>query len=361
MIHIFVGTKAQLIKMAPIMRELDEREVEYNFVFSGQHRETVNELLDCFSLKPPDCKLYDGPDITGIGQMIAWGTRLLLAAQKEGKRVWQADRRGIVLVHGDTASTLLGALLARLNGLRCAHVESGLNSGTLLSPFPEEIIRRIVFRLSNVLFAPGDEPEMRLKRRRARVINTRQNTLIDSLRLALDSRPSDALSIPKGEFALVSLHRFENIFSRKRLLWLCRTLTDIARKLPVLFILHKPTAVRLDKYGLKSSLERTTEISLRPRYDYVDFIHILNAAALMITDGGSNQEECYYLGKPCLIMRDETERSEGLGSNALLSKYDLNAIHRFVNDWKAYEKPPPALIERPSEIIVDELTSLGYA
>jgi UDP-N-acetylglucosamine 2-epimerase (non-hydrolysing) len=156
MIHVVLGTKAQLIKMAPVMRRLREREIQYNYIATGQHRDTMHDMLTEFELPPPDVTLYTGPDITKPFQMAKWTASILRRCITSRKEIFGQDKQGIVLVHGDTLSTLLGALAGRLAGLKVGHVESGLRSFHLFDPFPEELTRLLTFRLSHLLFCPGD-------------------------------------------------------------------------------------------------------------------------------------------------------------------------------------------------------------
>lgn len=355
MIHVFIGTKAQLIKMAPVMRELQDRGIPYNFIFSGQHQATVDNIRDEFGIKPPDVTLYSGKDITGILQMLVWSMRVIFHAFRHRDKVWMKDRNGIVLNHGDTFSTLLGTVLARLAGHRSAHVESGLRSFKLFSPFPEEITRLITFKLTNIYFAPGEWALSNLARYRGTKINTHYNTLLDSLAIsekAIDCAPVD---IPAGQFAVVSLHRFENIFSRRRLRKIVHLLCEISAEIPLLFILHKPTEKKLAQFKLRSILEQSENIELRPRYSYFQFMRLTKAASAVITDGGSNQEECYYLGKPCLIMREATERQEGLGRNAALVGYDIDFIVKTLRQLPTAKPVTSGIRHSPSQIIVDSL------
>ena len=145
MIHIVLGTKAQLIKMVPIMVRLTEQNVPYNFISTGQHRATMKEMLGEFGLKQPDVVLYDGPDIVSLPKMLLWMLRILWRCVFSRRRIFGEQPTGMVLVHGDTFSTLLGALMGRLAGLRVGHVESGLRSFNLLHPFPEELTRVLTF------------------------------------------------------------------------------------------------------------------------------------------------------------------------------------------------------------------------
>lgn len=355
MIHVFIGTKAQLIKMAPIMAELQRRGIPYNFIFSGQHQATVDNIREEFALKAPDITLYQGRDITGVVQMLTWSLRILLFSIRNRQRVWQGDKNGVVLNHGDTFSTLLGALLARTAGHRCAHVESGLRSFRLFHPFPEEITRLLTFRLTNTYFAPGEWALANLAAYRGTKINTVHNTLLDALRTGASAVNEAQVDIPSAPFGVVSIHRFENIFSRSRLTEIVNLLLRVSATTPLIFILHKPTEQKLEQYGLRATLESCPNVELRPRYSYFQFIKLIRQADFVITDGGSNQEECHYLAKPCIIMRAATERREGMGHNAVVCNYDYDLIMRVIEHLPDYAVAPGNLDTSPTQIIVDTL------
>ena len=255
MIHVFIGTKAQLIKMAPVMVELQQREIPYNFIFSGQHQATISNIRQDFGIKEPDITLYSGKDITGIFQMLAWSLRIILFTLKNRQLVWQGDNKGIVLNHGDTFSTLLGSVLARLAGQQSAHVESGLRSFNLLQPFPEELTRLLTFKLSNIYFAPGEWALSNLQKYNGAKIDTIHNTLLDSLRLSEQAIDEADIDIPTHRFAIASIHRFENIFSKKQLEKIIQILVKISNDIPVLLILHKPTEQKLLEFGMMETLD----------------------------------------------------------------------------------------------------------
>ena len=155
MIHIVLGTKAQLVKMAPVMVRLRDRDIPYRFVHTGQHQATMSEMLDEFGLKHPDVVLHRGRDVVSLPQMAVWTAGILWKCLTRRREIFGEPARGIVLVHGDTLSTLLGALMGKVARLRVGHVESGLRSFRLFDPFPEEIIRLLTFRLSDSLYCPG--------------------------------------------------------------------------------------------------------------------------------------------------------------------------------------------------------------
>jgi UDP-N-acetylglucosamine 2-epimerase (non-hydrolysing) len=342
--------------MAPLMVELKERGVLYNFIFTGQHRDTMSEILEDFNLKNPDSILYDGIDIVSIPQMIIWATKILFTGIRKQHVYFLGDNNGIVLVHGDTVSTILGALLGRVAGLKVAHVESGLRSFNLFHPFPEEILRLAIFRLSHVLLCPGLWAVKNVQKfKHKEIINTYANTMMDCVRIA-KSKEGRQGHIPTVPFAIVSIHRYENIFKREKLQRIVDIVEDVALSIRLLFILHKPTRKQLIKFHLYQELDNNSSIELRPRYPYMEFLGLLERAEFIVADGGSLQEETSYLGIPCLLLREATERQEGLATNATLSGYNQDKIEAFIRDYKKMRivNDSPAEI-RPSKIIVDTI------
>jgi len=359
MIHIFIGTKAQLIKMAPIMQALQHREIEYNFIFSGQHQDTINDLRKNFGVKEPDITLHKGKDITGIIQMLGWVIKIFFLTLLKKNTVWKGDKKGIVLNHGDTFSTLLGTLLARIHRHKSAHIESGLRSFDILNPFPEELTRILVFSLSNYYYCPNDWAKNNLTKYEGEKIVTNGNTLYDALHTIKKQPTPPELDIPPHEFALASFHRFENIFKEQNLKKVIDIITEISKKIKIIVITHKPTLKKLEDTGLIHKLHENENIILRPRYDYLRFMKLVMAAEFVLTDGGSNQEECCYLGKPCLIIRNATERLEGLGENAILSYFDSDKINDFVNNYKKFMQPEVIISPSPTTIIVNNLVEIS--
>lgn len=358
MIHLVLGTKAQFIKMAPIMVELERRRVPYNFLFTGQHQQHIDEMLAGFALRLPDHVLRVGGDLTRVRSLMGWFARHSLSLLGKCREYFQRDRGGIVLVHGDTASTLLGALMGRAAGLVVAHVEAGLRSARALQPFPEELIRRMVFRLSRVLFCPGAWAVDNVRHLQKETVNTGHNTLLDALRLVSgNGQPTD--HVPQHPFGLVSIHRYENVFRPATFARILRLIENAAERVPLLFIMHPVTERRLMESGWLERLEGNPRIQLRRRYPYSAFMALLRQAEFLITDGGSNQEESFYLGIPCLLMRQVTERTEGLGANVVLSGCQEAVVTRFIANYPNHRLPPSRPSCSPTHIIVD--TILTYA
>jgi UDP-N-acetylglucosamine 2-epimerase (non-hydrolysing) len=355
MIHVFIGTKAQLIKMAPIMQELQNRDIEYNFIFSGQHQDTIDDLRKNFGIKEPDIILHKGKDITGIIQMVAWAIKIFIITLYKRNEVWRNDKCGIVLNHGDTFSTLLGTLLARIHRHKSAHIESGLRSFDIFNPFPEELTRIIVFSLSNYYYCPNNWALDNLLKYKGNKVVTNGNTLYDALQTIKMVTPPTDLDIPTDDFAIASFHRFENIFKEDNLRKIVDIIITSTEKIKIVVIAHKPTLKKLEEFGLINILKQNKNIILRPRYDYLRFMKLVIASKFVMTDGGSNQEECNYIGKPCLIIRNATERLEGLNENAVLSKFDADIINDFINNYTNFKKEELTISPSPTQIIVNHL------
>lgn len=360
---IVIGTRAQLIKMAPVLRELEARNFPYRLVFTGQHLVTMTQLLHEFEVQASPVWLGH-KEIDSLGKMALWFPAALWRLAISRRRLLRASdgRRGLVIVHGDTVSTLLGALAGRLNLCRVAHVESGLRSFNLMDPFPEELTRVLVFRLIDIAFCPGDWAAENMSRYRAKVFNTGENTLLDTVRFAAVRHTSAGFPVGARPRCVVSIHRHENLHSRDRLSWILDLIQDIGRSHEVDFVLHPSTLSRLKNIGRLGDLQRDPGIHLHDRMGYLAFMAMISNADFVLTDGGSNQEELSYLGIPTLIARECSERPEGLGDNAeLLVRQDglswqprLAAIRERIR-----ERSDAARDTRPSQTVVDRLVGCG--
>lgn len=363
MITCFIGTRAQLIKMAPVLLEIERRRLPLKLVLTGQHVETMTEMMRDFGIRTEPHYVYRGREITGIMAMWLWFFLCLI-------RCWQhrdvllpkaPHETNVILIHGDTFSTLLGAILGRFRGLKVVHVEAGLRSHNIVHPFPEELTRLAVFRLSDVSFCPGAWAHDNMRHYHVKAINTGHNTLIDALAIAMDKTAPTPEAAPTAGYGVVSLHRFENIFNSARLKHICDMLCRVAATRPLVFVLHPATHQALARYHQLTRLLEHPRITLLPRMRYFEFIRLLSQARFVITDGGSNQEELSYMGIPTLLMRKATERKEGLGDTAQLCSYDEKILDDFLNqlpDAVHLGVRRPELDQpRPTDIIVDYLES----
>lgn len=360
MIHILIGTRAQLIKMCPIMKELAKRGIPYNFVFLAQHTTTINEIIDQFGVKRPDYIICPREnDVTSSLAMLGWSVRVLAHGLLNLDRIFRGgDRNGIALIHGDAPPLLLGAILAKARGLAVAQIEAGLRSFNFMKPFPEEATRVFASKIGLIdLYFCQDEraaENVRAAYRYKKIVTTGCNTILDAINLAKESA-SQAHGEKEKKFAIVTIHRFETISNPEVLRQLVEMLIDIAAKIKLRFILHPPTREALKKQQLFERLATAENIELVPRLSFFDFSRELARCSFIISDGGSNQEECSYLGIPCLLMRNETERHEGLGENAVLAKFDRRIIDDFIDNHEHYRREPIRPETSPSSIIVDAI------
>jgi UDP-N-acetylglucosamine 2-epimerase (non-hydrolysing) len=360
MIHIFIGTKAQFIKTIPIIRELDARKIAYNLIDSGQHAEISRGLIAQFGLNPPDVRLRDSTqDIVSLGQALVWALKWGFRATFSPRWIkcnLFKGQNGICLIHGDTLSTLLSLYLAKRAGQKVAHIEAGLRSYSIFHPFPEELIRLITMHKADILFAPSNWAYENLHKMKVRgkIINVGENTIADTIKFALTRKPKDMHH--ESAYVLVTIHRLETLYSRARLRQLVELLIKIAADHQVLFVLHKPTQKQLEKFSLFDKLQTNPKIRLLPMQNYFDFLQLLKGCEFLITDGGSIQEESYYLNIPCLVMRKKTERTEGLGENVCLAEFDERKIDYFRQNYTQFKrKTEPESGVSPSQLIVDEL------
>jgi len=330
-----------------------QKRIDYRTIYTGQHRETVDELMSDFSLPRPDHTLYDGPDITRTFQVIPWAVRVMWNFFRMRKRIVAPGQGNIFLVHGDTLSTVLGALMGRLTGNSVGHLESGLRSFRLFNPFPEELQRLATFALSKVYFCPGQWALNNLRKYSGNKVDIKYNTLIDSLHLALSRDDVPVPEKPARPYCIVSIHRYENISRRASLIRVIQLIERAAERYVVVFILHPPTIAHLNKFNLMSRLRSNPGIELRQRYSYVRFIKLLVGSEFIITDGGSNQEESSYLGHPCLLMRSVTERIEGLKQNVVVSDFRQGTLDNFISRYQEYRRPMGDMEYSPSAIVAE--------
>jgi UDP-N-acetylglucosamine 2-epimerase (non-hydrolysing) len=357
MIHVFVGTKAQFIKMAPIMQELDRRSIAYNFIDTGQHAGLTGDLTEQFGLRQPDVFLRERMEnIDTLFQALVWTIdnlcQIALKRRQICERIFRGEG-GICLIHGDTLTTLLSLLYAKRCGLKVAHVEAGLRSYHLLNPFPEEIIRLIAMRYSDILFAPSEWAFDNLLEMGYgdKAVDAGGNTIVDAIRYAKEHIKDDKR--PSVPYVVATTHRVETIYSRSRLEMMVELLERIAIERQVLFVLHEPTRQQLNHFNLHERLSQNPSIKLLPLQPYLAFVNLLAGADFIVTDGGSIQEESYLLGVPCLIMRSRTERLEGLGNNAYLADFDRDRVEDFLDRWPTISHKSAPENSRPASKIVE--------
>lgn len=326
-----VGTRPEAIKMAPLVLGLqDDPRFDARFCVTAQHRQMLDQVLGLFALKPDHDLdvMRPGQDLSDVTASILTGLRGVLAEEKPD----------IVLVHGDTATTLATTLAAYYARIPVGHVEAGLRTGNLYSPWPEEGNRRLTGAIARLHFAPTEQSRANLLAEGVNPshVSVTGNTVIDALKLVLSrieadsalraeaARPSDFL--PEGRrIVLVTGHRRESFgggFER-----ICTALGILAGRFPdcdIVYPMHLNPQVREPVTRL---LGNHPNIHLIEPLDYLPFVHLMNRAHLIVTDSGGIQEEAPSLGKPVLVMRDTTERPEAVEAGTVkLVGTDVDAI-----------------------------------
>ena len=365
MIYVCFGTQAELIKLAPVLRELAARGVAHRIIDSGQQPLQTQLLQPVFGLRPPDVRLHVGKGVFTGPKALVWGGRIVSSCALRRRRFRtmfgpsgvrrDGPDKGVCVVHGDTLSTLLFAMISRMMGLKLAHVESGLRSFRWFNPFPEEIVRVIANRRADVLFAPGQWACDNLRRMKVkgRVVPLPCNTGKEALEYVL-AQPGERPAAAEP-YALASIHRYETVSSRRYFRMAVQAVLRASKVARVIWPLHTVTRNAMSQ-DLLAQLQQAN-VQLCDTLPYVQFAHLLAGAQFVLADGGSIQEESFFLGKPCLLLRHATERQEGLGQNVLLSQWRPELIEQFLADTSQYARPCE-MTGRPSTIIVDELVRM---
>jgi UDP-N-acetylglucosamine 2-epimerase (non-hydrolysing) len=365
MIGVMYGTTGELIKLSPVLSRLQERDAPMLTLCTGQQVEQIPAMLEDFGLSQPDIWVSRGNrgrDLERRSDLLPWlGTAAATLARRGRELREHLTSSGIkplLVVHGDTLTTVLGALMGRALRIPVAHVEAGMRSGNWRDPFPEELDRLAAARLARTHFAPGAQAvaNLRAMNVRGEIVDTGANTIRDAVKMV----PPAALGVelPAEPFGLASLHRFELLNKPAALGAILELLRETSRSRPVLFVDHPVTVAAVAAHRLGAVFdERFRRIA---RLRYFDFIALLKASAFLVTDSGGSQQECAQLGHPCLVHRTVTEHGDGLGTSVVLSKMDLAIARRFLQNPPSCGEPPREHQPSPTGVIVDHLERRGH-
>lgn len=360
--YIFIiGTRAQLIKVAPVVVECERRNLNCVLLMTGQHLETMQDLFEEFGIRSSQVSAVVARERATVGALLTWLPAAYFGIRKQLGLLSGGAKNVDILVHGDTLSTVVGALAGRSAGGRIIHLESGLTSNRIFDPFPEEVSRRLVFRMSHVAMCPSPEATRHIQQKfpKCKAVETHGNTIVDSVALV---RAKQGLATSGEPYVVASLHRFQNIYSHDRLSYLVNLLQNISKKYPIHFVLHPATRKKLVSFDLLRQLQGNPKINLSPRLGYGDFLRLASAASCVLTDGGSNQEELAALGVPTIVMRQTTERNDGLGANAILEQDVPGGVEGYMVEaaFSTLKRPARTLSGKtPSQWIVDFITGDG--
>lgn len=330
------GTRPEAIKMAPLAIKLKEfdQDFETKVCVTGQHRQMLDQVLELFDLKP-DFDL----NLMKPGQTLSDITSGVLVGLEQVFEQWIPD---LILVHGDTATTFAASLAAYYHKIKVGHVEAGLRTGDLYSPWPEEANRQLTGVLANYHFAPTQSSYENLIKENVNPVNIviTGNTVIDALLQVKKKVETDQSLVNQFQekfsflnsdkkLVLVTGHRRENF--GQGFLNICTSLANLAKKYPeiqIVYPVHLNPNVQQPVNELLAGIEN---IHLIAPQDYLPFVYLMNRSYLILTDSGGIQEEAPSLGKPVLVMRDTTERPEAVQAGTVrLVGTDVNTIERSV-------------------------------
>ncbi|GAM33058.1 non-hydrolyzing UDP-N-acetylglucosamine 2-epimerase [Acinetobacter calcoaceticus] len=332
------GTRPEAIKMAPLALKLQQNieDFETKVCVTGQHRQMLDQVLELFNLKP-DFDL----NLMKPGQTLSDVTSGVLKGLEQVFEQWKPD---IILVHGDTATTFAASLAGYYHKIKIGHVEAGLRTGDLYSPWPEEANRQLTGVLANYHFAPTNSSYQNLIKENVNpeTIIVTGNTVIDALLQVKDKVEQDEDLIQKFEqefkfldkskkLVLVTGHRRENF--GQGFLNICTALANLAKKysdIQIVYPVHLNPNVQKPVNELLSGIDN---IFLIQPQDYLPFVYLMNRSYLILTDSGGIQEEAPSLGKPVLVMRDTTERPEAVDAGTVrLVGTDVSTIEKSVSE-----------------------------
>lgn len=332
------GTRPEAIKMAPLIKELEKRkEIESIVAVTAQHREMLDQVLETFDIKPD----YD-LNIMKQGQTLAdVTTRALQGLEK----VIKECKPDIVLVHGDTTTTFAGALAAFYNQVAIGHVEAGLRTYDKYSPWPEEMNRQMVDCMADMYFAPTNLSKENLLRQNIskEKIYVTGNTAIDAMSTTIDKNYKHEVIdwIGDSRMILLTAHRRENLGEPMRHIFKAiKRLIDEFDDIKVVYPIHKNPLVR---EVANEILQGTDRVRLIEPLEVFDFHNFQSKSYMIMSDSGGIQEEAPSLGKPVLVLRDTTERPEGIASGTLKlvgtnEEVIYNEAKKLLTDRVAYDK-----------------------
>ena len=333
------GTRPEAIKMAPLVKELESRkEIKSIVCVTAQHREMLDQVLETFDIKPD----YD-LNIMKQGQTLADITTRALVGLEE---IIKKEKPNIVLVHGDTTTTFAGALAAFYNQIDIGHVEAGLRTDNKYSPYPEEMNRQMVDRVTDMYFAPTKLSKENLLKENIdeEKIYITGNTAIDAMKTTVKkdySHPELDWIKDNERLILVTAHRRENLGDPMRNIFRAiRKIVDEFSDVKVLYPIHMNPKVREVAHEVFDNCDR---VKLIEPLEVFDFHNFQNKCYLIMSDSGGVQEEAPSLGKPVLVLRDTTERPEGIEAGTLkLVGTDEDTIYKetklLLTDKEAYDK-----------------------
>lgn len=345
-ILLVFGTRPEAIKMAPLVKafQADAEHFETVVCVTAQHREMLDQVLEIFEITPDyDLNImHQGQDLYDVTSRVLLGMRDVLAEVKPD----------VVLVHGDTTTSMAAALAAFYQQIPVGHVEAGLRTYNIYSPWPEEMNRQMTGRIATYNFAPTQLSRQNLLSEGVKEdsIFVTGNTVIDALYMMTDRLGIDRTATSEKRMVLITGHRRENF--GEGFINICRAIKTLAGKYPdvdFVYPMHLNPNVRKPIHEVfGENLENMGNLQFIEPLDYLDFVPMMAKATIVLTDSGGIQEEAPGLGKPVLVMRDTTERPEALSAGTVKlvgTDYGkiVGEVSTLLDDAEAYNRMSQAV------------------
>lgn len=362
-VMLVFGTRPEAIKMCPLVKEFQKHNDEFETIVcvTGQHREMLDQVLNIFEVKPDfDLNIMkQGQDLYDVTARVLTGMR----------DVFKECKPDVVLVHGDTTTSTAAALAAFYQQIPVGHVEAGLRTHNIYSPWPEEMNRQITGRIASYNFSPTPLSESNLKEEKAQgEIYVTGNTVIDALHMVVNKLKNDESLAKEQEgilkkagydvnrladgrkLVLITGHRRENF--GEGFIHMVTAIKDLKNKYPdvdFVYPMHLNPNVRKPIHEVfGEDLSNLDNIFFIEPLQYLEFVYLMEKATIVLTDSGGIQEEAPGLGKPVLVMRDTTERPEALASGTVHlvgTDYQkiMDEVSTLLEDENAYEKMSKAV------------------
>ena len=361
-VMLIFGTRPEAIKMCPLIKEFQKRDNEFETIVcvTGQHREMLDQVLKIFEVKPDyDLNIMkQGQDLTDVTTRILTGLRDL----------FKMCRPDVVLVHGDTTTSTAGALAAFYAQIPVGHVEAGLRTHNIYSPWPEEMNRQITGRIATYNFSPTPLSKKNLLEEKVHgTIYVTGNTVIDALHIVVDklknnvslAKEQDSILVAAGyditrlvggkKLVLITGHRRENFGDGFiRMVTAMKSLSEKYPDVDFVYPMHLNPNVRKPIREVFGEDQTRSNFFFIEPIQYIEFVRLMSKASIVLTDSGGIQEEAPSLGKPVLVMRDTTERPEALISGTVHlvgTDYNkiINEVSTLLEDAAAYDKMSKAV------------------
>ncbi len=331
------GTRPEIIKVDPVIKELEKRKIQAVLVHTGQHN--LDSLLASLKIRKPDYVLdlppesagkFKGSLASGIFRAAKWS--FMIAQQI--KKIIKLEKPDVLLYQGDTLAIASASVAGRLVFRRpvLGHIEAGLRTHELFNPFPEEIARVIADKTSDLLFAATDESVNNLKNERlvrGKVILT-GNTIVDAISIHKKLAEKARVRLPK-KYIVFFVHRQENVHSKENIKNIFRFIKGVKEK--VIFLEHPTLMQKIHDFGLEKEMKSLANLKAVPFFDYLEFMKVMKNSICMVTDSGGLQEETCVLKVPCIVWRKNTERMEAVrAGSAVLVGNDYKLALKYVNE-----------------------------